>query len=364
MTGAVRNRAAAAADGIYEFALNEESAPKPSPSVPPAARPDSGVWQRLHRTRDRLAEIAGNLLLGERVIDQAALEDLEAALLGTDVGVDATQRIVDAIAKRVSRRELSDAGALRGALRDELEEVLAPMTRPFRIDPERRPFVVLVVGVNGAGKTTTIGKLAKQLRDEGRSVLLAAGDTFRAAAIEQLIEWGRRNDVAVIAQERGADSASVIFDAIEAARARGIDVVLADTAGRLQAQVNLMDELSKVKRVVGRFDSTAPHEVILVLDAGIGQNALGQVARFDDAVGLTGLIVAKLDGSARAGILFAIAARHASDRVGEKALPVYYIGVGERVEDLRPFDAREFVDALLASGRERSREESGRTARG
>ena len=319
----------------------------------------TGIWHRLSRTRNRLAEVAGNLLLGERLIDEDALEDLEAALLGTDVGVDATQRIIDAITKRVSRRELADTGALRGALRAELEEMLAPMTVPFRIDAERRPFVVMMVGVNGAGKTTTIGKLAKQLRAEGHSVLLAAGDTFRAAAVEQLVEWGRRNEVAVIAQDRGADSASVIFDAIEAARARGVDVVLADTAGRLQARTNLMDELGKVKRVVSRFDATAPHEVILVLDAGIGQNALSQVARFDEAVGLTGLIVAKLDGSARAGILFAIAAQRAASNDGRKdaanaarTLPVYFIGVGERVEDLRRFDAGEFVDALLENAPE------------
>ena len=320
----------------------------------------TGVWQRLHRTRQRLAEIAGNLLLGERVIDQDALEALETALLGTDVGVEATRRIVDAITTRVARRELSDGDALRRALRQQLEQMLAPMTAPFCIDATRRPFVVLVVGVNGAGKTTTIGKLAKQLRAQGHSVLLAAGDTFRAAAVEQLLEWGRRNEVPVIAQHRGADSASVIFDAIEAARARGIDVVLADTAGRLQAKTNLMDELSKVRRIVARFDATAPHEVILVLDAGIGQNALGQVERFDAAVGLTGLIVAKLDGSARAGILFAIAARQAvpedrrnsANTAVRAALPVYFIGVGEGAEDLRRFDAREFVSALLDNGRE------------
>ena len=294
------------------------------------------------------------MLLGERSIGEGALEDLETALLGTDVGVDATQRIVEAIARRVSRRELSDTRALRRALRAELEEMLSPMTVPFRIDAERRPFVVMMVGVNGAGKTTTIGKLAKQLRGQGHSVLLAAGDTFRAAAVEQLVEWGRRNEVAVIAQERGADSASVIFDAIKAARARGVDVVLADTAGRLQAKTNLMEELRKVKRVVSRFDAAAPHEVILVLDAGIGQNSLGQVAQFDEAVGLTGLIVAKLDGTARAGILFAIAAQRAASSDGRRgtadaarSLPVYFIGVGERVEDLRPFDAGEFVDALL-----------------
>ena len=301
------------------------------------------------------------MLLGARSIDEAALEDLEAALLGTDVGVAATQRIVDAIGRRVSRKELSDARALRDALRAELEDMLSPMTEPFRVDAGRRPFVVMMVGVNGAGKTTTIGKLAKQLRGQGHSVLLAAGDTFRAAAVEQLVEWGRRNDVTVIAQERGADSASVIFDAMQAARARGVDVVLADTAGRLQAKTNLMDELSKVKRVVSRFDAAAPHEVILVLDAGIGQNSLGQVARFDEAVGLTGLIVAKLDGTARAGILFAIAAQGAVSNDGGKGaanaartLPVYFIGVGERVEDLRPFDAGEFVDALLESEPEKA----------
>ena len=349
MVGAVRNPAT---DRIYELALKEDSR--------------TGIWHRLHRTRNRLAEIAGNLLLGERAIDQDALEELETALLGTDVGVDATRRIVDAIAKRVSRKELSDAGALRGALREQLEEMLAPMTEPFRIDVARRPFVVLMVGVNGAGKTTTIGKLARQLRAEGHSVLLAAGDTFRAAAAEQLVEWGRRNEVAVIAQDRGADSASVIFDAIAAARARGIDVVLADTAGRLQAKTNLMDELSKVKRVVARFDSAAPHEVILVLDAGIGQNALSQVAEFDAAIGLTGLVVAKLDGSARAGVLFAIASQNAPSASGKRVLPVYFIGVGEQVEDLRPFNPREFVGALLETGRvgsgEKEREGLGENA--
>ena len=337
MIGAVGNLSRR--PNIYGFALNEDSR--------------AGVWHRLNRTRQRLAQIAGDLLLGERVIDEGALETLETALLGTDVGVEATTRIVEAIAQRVSRKELADAGALRRALREQLEEMLAPMAKPFRIDAARRPFVVLMVGVNGAGKTTTIGKLARQLRAQGHSVLLAAGDTFRAAAVEQLVEWGRRNAVPVISQDRGADSASVIFDAIEAARARGIDVVLADTAGRLQAKTNLMDELAKVKRIVARFDSAAPHEVILVLDAGIGQNALGQVAQFDAAVGLTGLIVAKLDGSARAGILFAIAAQGARPSAeANAALPVYFIGVGEGVEDLRRFDAREFVDALLDNGRE------------
>ena len=303
--------------------------------------------ERLGKTRARLAEGLGDLLLGERALDDDVLEALETALLVTDAGVDATERIMEALKRRVSRRELSDVAALRGALRLELEEMLAPMARPFALDPARRPSVILMVGVNGAGKTTTIGKLARRLQGEGRSVLLAAGDTFRAAAVEQLTEWGRRNDTPVIAQGQGADSASVIHDAMQAARARGVDVVIADTAGRLQAKRNLMEELRKIKRVVARFDEAAPHEAMLVLDAGTGQNALGQVAEFDAAVGLTGLVVAKLDGSARAGVLFAIAAalreRHAP-------LPVYFIGVGEGVEDLRAFDAPEFVAALLADG--------------
>lgn len=308
-----------------------------------------GLWrrltERLDKTRTRLAEGLGDLLLGERVIDEEVLDGLETALLVTDAGIDATTRIMDALKKRVSRKELADTAALQRALRSELEEMLAPMVRPFVVDTTREPFVVLTVGVNGAGKTTTIGKLARQLTHEGHSVLLAAGDTFRAAAVEQLAEWGRRNGTPVIAQAQGADSASVIHDAIEAARARGVDVVLADTAGRLQAKQNLMDELRKIRRVVGRFDEAAPHEAILVLDAGVGQNALRQVAEFDDAVGLTGLIVAKLDGSARAGVLFAIATLV---RERKEPLPVYFIGVGERPEDLRPFDAHEFVDALLA----------------
>lgn len=301
--------------------------------------------ERLGKTRARLAAGLGDLLLGERVLDEEVLEALETALLVTDAGVEATEGIMDALKKRVSRRELSDVAALRGALRQELEEMLAPMERPFAVPAAHQPFVVLMVGVNGAGKTTTIGKLARQLRAEGRSVLLAAGDTFRAAAVEQLAEWGRRNDTAVIAQGQGADSASVIHDAMEAARARGVDVVLADTAGRLQAKRNLMDELRKIRRVVARFDAEAPHEAILVLDAGTGQNAVRQVAEFDDAVGLSGLIVSKLDGSARAGVLFAIAA---ALRGRPAPLPVYFIGVGEGVDDLRPFDAGEFVEALLA----------------
>ena len=303
-----------------------------------------GAWRSLKaglgRTRARLAEGLAALREGD---DEHALEALEAALLGADVGVAATEGILAALRKRLSRRALHDAAALRAALREELERLLLPMAQPFKVDAARKPFVILMVGVNGAGKTTTIGKLAKRLQGQGHSVLLAAGDTFRAAAVEQISAWGERNGVPVIAQGQGADSASVIHDAIAAGRARGIDVVLADTAGRLQAKANLMAELAKIARVARRFDGAAPHEAVLVLDAAIGQNALGQVAEFDAAVGLTGLIVAKLDGSAKAGILFAIAAA----RERERPLPVYFIGVGEQADDLRAFDRRDFVAALL-----------------
>ena len=313
------------------------------------ARKNEGpFWQRLKqglsKTRGRLAEGVGNLLLGERRIDRDVFEELETALLLTDVGVDATQQIVETLSTRVKRRELSDTAALHRALGELLKERLAPLQQPFEVGSPR-PYVLLFVGVNGAGKTTTIGKMASRLKSDGLSVLLAAGDTFRAAAVEQLQAWGERNGAAVIAQSQGADSASVIYDAVQAARARGFDVLLADTAGRLQARVNLMQELKKIRRVVERLDASAPHEVLLVLDAGSGQNALGQVAEFDAAVGVTGFIVTKLDGSARAGVIFAIAEQ--LRRMG-RTVPVYFIGVGEGLDDLRPFDAGAFVDALLA----------------
>ena len=300
------------------------------------------LWSRLNsslsRTRRQIAAGIGNLLLGERAIDEDVLEDLETSLLLADVGVDATERIMTALKSRVSRRELADTKALHAALAEELLDILAGAAKPFAVGAAR-PFVVLVAGVNGAGKTTLIGKLAHRLRSQGHSVLLAAGDTFRAAAVEQLKEWGDRNGVPTIAQGQGADSASVIFDAIQAAKARDIDVVLADTAGRLQAKVGLMDELRKIKRVVGRLDSTAPHEVLLVLDAGVGQNALSQLAEFDKAVGVTALAFNKLDGTAKAGVLLAISARQ---------LPVCFVGVGEGIEDLQPFEPQAFVNALLA----------------
>ena len=306
------------------------------------------VWRRLKaglgKTRRRFAEGVGNLLLGQRTIDESALESLETALLMTDVGAAATERITQALAAQVRRRELGDAQALRLALADLLRQQLNPLQAPFQVG-EGRPFVVLMVGVNGAGKTTTMGKLAKRLQDQGLRVLLAAGDTFRAAAVEQLQHWGERNGVQVIAQSQGSDSASVVYDAVAAAKARGHDVVLADTAGRLQAKANLMEELKKIRRVVQRLDEAAPQEVLLVLDAGTGQNALSQVAEFDAAVGLTGFVITKLDGSARAGVIFAIA--HQLQQAGTPK-PIYFVGVGEGPDDLKPFDADAFVDALLA----------------
>ena len=301
------------------------------------------LWHRLNaslgKTRQRLSTGVGDLLLGQRVIDDDVLEDLESSLLTADVGVAATERVMESLKHRVTRRELADTQALHQALAAELMAILQPVAVPFAIGSER-PQVVLVVGVNGAGKTTLIGKLANRLRQQDMSVLLAAGDTFRAAAVEQLQAWGQRNDVPVVAQGQGADSASVIFDAISAAKARGVDVVLADTAGRLQAKTGLMDELRKVKRVMGRLDAGAPHEVLLVLDAGVGQNALSQVAEFDKAVGVTGLAVTKLDGTAKAGALVAIAAA--------AGLPVRFVGIGEGIDDLQPFDHEAFVHALLA----------------
>jgi fused signal recognition particle receptor len=304
-----------------------------------------GLWQRLKsglsKTRGQLADGVGNLLLGEKEIDESVMEELETALLLTDVGTDTTKDIMAELARRVKRRELNDTRALHGALAGLLKDALAPLARPFEIDADARPFVVFFVGVNGVGKTTTIGKLAQRLKREGRSVMLAAGDTFRAAAVEQLQQWGERSGVPVVAQKQGSDSASVVYDAVQAAKSRGVDVLMADTAGRLQAKSNLMEELKKVRRVVSRIDEQAPHEVLLVLDAGVGQNALSQVREFDAAVGVTGLVITKLDGSAKAGVLFAIARQIAK--------PVYFIGVGEGVDDLKPFDPDAFVDALLAT---------------
>ena len=307
-------------------------------------KPAGSLWQRFRRglgkTRSQLASGVGDLILGEREIDETVLEDLETALLMTDVGVDTTTEIMDQLRNRVTRKELNNTQALHQALSELLKDILKPLQAPFNVTKDR-PFVVFFVGVNGAGKTTTLGKLAKRLKDYRFSLLLAAGDTFRAAAVEQLKSWGERNRIPVVAQAQGSDSASVVFDAVQSAQSRGIDIVLADTAGRLQAKSNLMEELTKVKRVVSRFESSAPQEVILVLDAGIGQNAISQAREFDAAVGVTGYVITKLDGSAKAGVLFAIAR--------ELPKPVYYMGMGEGDDDLQPFFADAFVDALLAS---------------
>jgi fused signal recognition particle receptor len=280
----------------------------------------------------------GNLFSGPE-IDAAALEELETRLLTADVGIEATQHILDELAARVARRELGDVDALVDALRDAVFEIVDPCARPLAVSPMRKPFVILVVGVNGSGKTTSIGKLARRLRDEGRSVILAAGDTFRAAAIEQLGVWAERSGASVVAQQAGADPAAVVFDALQSARARGTDVVIADTAGRLHSQSHLMDELRKVKRVIQRADPSAPHEVLLVLDANQGQNAIAQAREFNEAVGITGLVLTKLDGSAKGGTVVAIARK--------LKLPIRFIGVGEQPEDFGVFDARAFASALV-----------------
>jgi len=296
---------------------------------------------RINKGDSWLTYDLANLAPGGK-IDEDTLEELESLLVMADVGVDTTERIIQYLQKKLVRKELKDVEALQQGLRNILREILAPVEKPLTIENPDGPFVILMVGVNGAGKTTTIGKLARRFRDQGYSVMLAAGDTFRAAAVEQLQAWGDRNGVPVIAQHAGADPAAVIFDAMDAARARDVDILLADTAGRLQSQTGLMDELAKVKRVISRRDETAPHEIMLVLDASQGQNALVQAEKFHEALGLTGLTVTKLDGSAKGGILLGIA-----DRIG---VPVRFIGIGEAAEDMQPFSAEDFVDALLASG--------------
>jgi len=296
---------------------------------------------RLNRGDSWLTYDLANLAPGGK-IDEDVLDELESLLVMADVGIDTTQRIISDLQASLARKELKDVDALRSGLRRSLVAILEPVARPLEIVGEHRPFVVLIVGVNGAGKTTTIGKLAKRLKQDGLSVMLAAGDTFRAAAVEQLQAWGERNAVPVISQQAGADPAAVIFDAWQAASARNIDVLLADTAGRLQNQKGLMDELAKIKRVVARRDETAPHEIMLVLDASQGQNALVQAEKFHAALGLTGITVTKLDGSAKGGILLAIA--------NQLQVPVRFIGIGESADDMQTFSAEEFVDALLAGG--------------
>lgn len=293
----------------------------------------------LSKSRKSFTEGMVNILIGGKEIDDELLEEVETQLLVADIGVDATRTIIQNLTERTERKELIYSNALYKALQEELVTLLAPRVKPLHIDSNKRPFVILMVGVNGVGKTTTIGKLAKRLQGEGKKVMLAAGDTFRAAATEQLQIWGELNNIPVVAQGHGADSASVIFDAFESARARGIDVLIADTAGRLHTKSNLMEELKKVKRVMQKIDATAPHEIMLVVDAGTGQNAINQVQEFDSAVGLTGLTITKLDGTAKGGVLFNIASR--------TNVPIRFIGVGEKIDDLRPFSAKSFVAALF-----------------
>lgn len=331
--------------GFGKKKSSDDGGAKPSPETDTTVAVEAapGLFARLKagltKTRGSLTDGIANLVLGRKQIDAALLEDIETQLLVADVGVDATQGIIEDLTKRVARKQLADAEALLDALREDMTAILRPCSMPLLVDETKRPFVILMVGVNGAGKTTTIGKLARRLQSTGKSVMLAAGDTFRAAAVEQLEVWGERNNIPVIAQHQGADSASVIFDALQSAQARGIDVLIADTAGRLHTQSNLMEELKKIKRVLTKLDITAPHEVLLVVDAGTGQNAINQAEQFNAAVGLTGICLTKLDGTAKGGIIFAIAKR--------LGIPIRYIGVGESIEDLREFDAEQFVGALF-----------------
>lgn len=313
----------------------------PAEPIPEPVSFFARVKQGLTRTRAGFSDGLAGLLLGKKAIDDDLMEEIETQLLMADVGVEATSKILAALTERLDRKELKDSDSLYDALQEELAKIVKPADSGggLPIDSSKKPYVILMVGVNGVGKTTTIGKLAKKLQMDGKSVMLAAGDTFRAAAVEQLEVWGERNNIPVVAQHTGADSASVIFDALQSAQAKGVDVLIADTAGRLHTKSNLMDELSKVKRVMAKLDDSAPHEAMLVLDAGTGQNALNQAQQFHEAVGVTGITLTKLDGTAKGGIVFAIASK--------MGLPIRFIGVGEQIDDLRPFEADEFVRALF-----------------
>lgn len=321
-----------------------DAKPEPEPEQPKAAPNEKkGFFARLKqglaKTSTSLGEGMASIFLGKKEIDDDLLEEIETLLLTSDVGYEATQTIIENLTNKIKRNQLADSGALYQALKQELVTMLQPVEQHLVIDSSHTPYVILVVGVNGAGKTTTIGKLAKKLQLSGKKVMLAAGDTFRAAAVEQLQVWGERNNIPVIAQHTGADSASVIFDAIQSATSKGIDVLIADTAGRLHNKEHLMEELKKVRRVITKIDATAPHETLLVLDAGTGQNALSQAKLFNQAVALTGLTLTKLDGTAKGGVIFALA--------NQMQLPIRYIGVGEGIDDLRPFEAESFVEAIF-----------------
>ena len=333
---------------LDRFKRSNSDAEVNSPSEESADRFNSGEKKttqnfmgRMRAALSRTSSGFGSLFLGKKVIDAEILEELETLLLVADVGIEVTDSIIKELTDQVNRNQLQDGAALHLALKKLLHSKLQPCEMALSIESGKGPFVILVVGVNGVGKTTTIGKVANRLKQQGKSVLLAAGDTFRAAAVEQLQAWGERNNVKVIAQHTGADSASVIFDAVQAAKNRGIDVVLADTAGRLHNKCNLMEELEKVKRVAGKLDSEAPHEVLLVLDAGTGQNAVAQMSQFNQSVGVSGIALTKLDGTAKGGVIFAVAEQFAT--------PIRYIGVGEGQDDLQSFVAGDFIEALMGS---------------
>ncbi|WWE60184.1 signal recognition particle-docking protein FtsY [Parasalinivibrio latis] len=326
--------AKAAAELTAEFEREQAEREKPK---------REGFFARLKRglqkTKTNIGSGFFSLFSGKK-IDDELFEELEEQLLVADVGIETTTRIIDSLTDKASRKQLKDGDALYGLLKEEMAEILSTVEKPLEIDERKTPYVILMVGVNGVGKTTTIGKLAKQLQSEGKSVMLAAGDTFRAAAVEQLQVWGERNNVPVVAQHTGADSASVIFDAIESAKARNIDVLIADTAGRLQNKANLMEELRKIVRVMKKLDPDAPHEIMLTIDAGTGQNAISQAKLFNEIAPLTGITLTKLDGTAKGGVIFAVA--------NQFSIPIRFIGVGEGIDDLRPFNANDFIEALFS----------------
>lgn len=323
---------------MFQFLKSKSSAQSKSPSEETSSNSWFGrLTEGLKRTRKNFSNGLANIVLGKKTIDDDLFESLETLLLSADVGIESTAYLMKKITERVNRKQLSDPAALSATLKEEMIALLKPYEQPLVIN--QKPFVILMVGINGAGKTTSIAKLAQYYQKQGKSVMLAAGDTFRAAAIEQLQVWGKRNDVTVIAQQPGADSASVIYDALQSVNARGIDILIADTAGRLHTQHHLMNELKKIKRVMQKMNVDAPHETMLIVDAGIGQNALNQAREFNEAIGLNSISVTKLDGTAKGGMVFAIT-QHTK-------LPIRFIGVGEQMNDLKPFEAEAFVDALF-----------------
>ena len=329
------------------FGIGKKKPGESEQASPDRAEPENekstGLFGRLRnglsKTRSKFSDGLATLVLGQKTIDSDLLDDLEFQLLTADIGIEATDHVIEALRQRLDRKQLADPGQLYEALQEELQKIIDPCVAPLQILDDAKPFVILMVGVNGVGKTTTIGKLAKRLQSEGKTVMLAAGDTFRAAAVEQLKVWGDRNNVPVIAQQTGSDSASVIFDAYQSAKARNMDVLIADTAGRLHNKDNLMAELEKIVRVLRKQEERLPDEILLVLDATTGQNAISQAEKFNQAATLSGLVLTKLDGTAKGGVVFALAKK--------LELPIRFIGVGEQVDDLRPFDAQQFIQALF-----------------